>query len=106
MSQAMTGKERILKALDLGEPDTVPVFEMGINEGSIVNLGKHFTNDVPPVKHMTDMDLKEQVRYMRIIRIMAGSRRGISDWAAGLARTNGCKLFSCNKFWLWSCSFG
>ncbi len=61
MSPAMTGKERILKALELKEPDTVPVFEMGINEASIVNLGKQFTDNVPPVKHMTDMDLEEQL---------------------------------------------
>lgn len=70
MSQTMTGKERILKALDLGEPDTVPVFEMGINEGSIVNLGKHFTDDVPPVKHVTDMDLEEQLRYMDLLSLI------------------------------------
>ena len=36
MSQAMTGKERILKALELAEPDTVPVFEMGINVANVL----------------------------------------------------------------------
>jgi len=47
MGEPMTGKERILKALNLQEPDMVPVFEMGINEASIVNLGRHFTDDAP-----------------------------------------------------------
>ena len=70
MSPVMTGKERILKALELEEPDTVPVFEMGINEASIVNLGKQFTDDVPAVKHITDMDLEEQLRYMDLLSLI------------------------------------
>ncbi len=70
MRQVLTGKERIMKALDLAEPDRVPVFEMGINEASIVNLGKHFTDDVPPVKHITDMDLEEQIRYMDLLSLI------------------------------------
>ena len=70
MNQAMTGKERIFKALELAQPDTVPVFEMGINEASIVNLGKQFTEDVPPVKHITDMSLEEQLRYMDLLSLI------------------------------------
>ncbi len=38
----MTGKERILKALACGEPDRVPIFELAINEASIVNTRKAF----------------------------------------------------------------
>ena len=70
MAEAMTGKERILKALELGEPDRVPIFEMGINEASIVNLGKHFTDDVPQIKHITDMSLEEQIRYMELLGLI------------------------------------
>ena len=70
MSQAMTGKERIFKALDRAEPDRVPVFEMGINEASIVNLGKHFTDKVPPIKHITDMTLEEQLGYMDLLSLI------------------------------------
>ena len=70
MAEAMTGKERILKALELGEPDRVPIFEMGINEASIVNLGKHFTDDVPPIKHITDMSLEEQIQYMELLGLI------------------------------------
>ena len=39
-TDAMTGRERILKALALGQPDQVPIFELGFNESSIVKLGK------------------------------------------------------------------
>jgi uroporphyrinogen decarboxylase len=66
----MTGKQRILKALEPGEPDRVPVFEMGINEASIVNLGRHFTDDVPPIKHVTDMTPEEQLRYMDVLSLI------------------------------------
>ncbi len=70
MGKTMTGKERILTALDLREPDTVPVFEMGINEESILNLGKHFTDRLPPLKHVTDMTVEEQVAYMDLLALI------------------------------------
>lgn len=70
MTDRMTGRERIEKAFALEEPDVVPVFEMGINEASIVGLGKHFTDDVPPVKHITDMTLEEQLQYMDLLALI------------------------------------
>lgn len=33
-------RERVLKALDCKQPDKVPIFELHINESSIVNLAK------------------------------------------------------------------
>ena len=72
MSETMTSKERILKALEPGEPDRVPIFEMGINEASIVGLGRHFTDDVPPVKHITDMTVEEQLQYMDLLALILG----------------------------------
>ncbi|MEW6441956.1 MAG: uroporphyrinogen decarboxylase family protein [bacterium] len=70
MPRKMTGKERILKALDRGEPDRVPVFEMALNEASIVGVGKHFTENVPPVRHLSDMTLEEQLRYMDLLSLI------------------------------------
>jgi uroporphyrinogen decarboxylase len=66
----MKAKERILTALELGQPDTVPIFEMGINEESIVKLGRHVTDNVPPVKHVTDMSLEEQIQYMDLLSLI------------------------------------
>ncbi len=66
----MTGKERIMTALECKEPDTVPIFEMGLNEASIVNLGKHFTDDVPPIKHVYDMDFEEQIRLLDLLALV------------------------------------
>ncbi len=70
MVREMTSKQRILTALEPGEPDRVPVFEMGLNEASIVNVGRHFTEDVPPIKHITDMTLEEQLRYMDLLSLI------------------------------------
>jgi len=70
MSQTYTSKQRILRALDRGEPDRVPIFEMGLNEASIVRIGRHFTEDVPPVRHITDMTLEEQLRYMDLLSLI------------------------------------
>jgi len=66
----MTGKQRILKALECGEPDRVPIFELAINESSIVELGKHFTDDVPPVKHVSKMTLEDKVKYVDLLALI------------------------------------
>ena len=39
----MTGKERILAALNIEEPDRVPLYIHGINEAPIIGIGKHLT---------------------------------------------------------------
>ena len=66
----MTGKERILKALECGEPDRVPIFELAINESSIVKLGAHFTDDLPPVKHVSEMTLEDKVKYVDTLALV------------------------------------
>jgi len=70
MAHAMSGRERIITALECGEPDVVPIFEMGINEPSIVGLGKFFTDDLPPVKHVYDMSLEEQIKYLDLLALI------------------------------------
>lgn len=70
MRKLMTSKERILAALDKKEPDRVPVFEMALNEASIVNVGKHFTDDVPAIKHLSDMTLEEQIRLLEVLSLV------------------------------------
>ena len=46
----MNGKDRILTALDLGQPDVVPLFELGYNEPSIIGVARHFmdADELPP----------------------------------------------------------
>ena len=51
----MTGRERILTALELGQPDRVPHFELAYNEPSIIGIARHFTDKLPPLKPAADM---------------------------------------------------
>jgi hypothetical protein len=43
----MNGKERILTALELREPDCVPLYIHGINEAPIIGIGKTLTDGLP-----------------------------------------------------------
>jgi uroporphyrinogen decarboxylase len=64
----MTGRERILKALALGQPDQVPIFELGFNESSIVNLGKLLLEEVPvPERDLTDLAPDEAIRLLDVL---------------------------------------
>lgn len=55
----MNNKERFLNAMGRMQPDRIPFFELEFNEESIVNIGKHFTSDVPQKKMMVDYTPKE-----------------------------------------------
>ena len=37
----MKGKERIITALNVQQPDRVPLYIHGINEAPIIGIGKH-----------------------------------------------------------------
>ena len=64
----MTGRERILKALALGQPDQVPIFELGFNESSIVKLGKLLLGDASlPERDLPDLTPDEVVRLIDVL---------------------------------------
>src|SRR4030042_1056450 len=62
----MTGKERVLTALNLKEPDRVPVWEMAYNEPSIVGIARHFVDpaNLPEPKFILDMTPGEVFRLI------------------------------------------
>jgi len=60
----MTGRERMLEAFALREPDRVPVWEMAFNEESIIKLGRFFTDDVPPMKFVQQMTPEEKLKLL------------------------------------------
>ncbi len=43
----MNGKQRIRTALEVKEPDCVPLYIHGINEAPIIGIGKHLTDGLP-----------------------------------------------------------
>lgn len=63
----MTGKERIEKAFLHAEPDRVPIWEMAFNEPSIVGIGAFFTDDLPPVKPVHGMTMKEKLALLALL---------------------------------------
>lgn len=69
----MTGKERIMTALDRGQPDRVPVWELAFNESSIIGLARHFTDagSLPPDKFFFDMDDLEMLKLIEAFKAMA-----------------------------------
>jgi uroporphyrinogen decarboxylase len=55
----MNGKDRILAALEVREPDRVPLYIHGINEAPIIGIGRHLTDGLPEPRDfrlMTDME--------------------------------------------------
>jgi len=62
----MNNRERFLTALKLGQPDRVPIFDLGFNEESILNVGKYFTSDLPENKSMLDCTIQELVKLFGI----------------------------------------
>lgn len=63
----MTGKERILTALDLKEPDRVPIWELAFNESSIIGIAKHFVDEkeLPQPKLVFDMSGEEKIQMLK-----------------------------------------
>ena len=67
----MNGRERMLEAFALREPDRVPVWEMAFNEESIIKLGRFYTDDLPPVKFASQMTMEEKIKLMNTLFLVA-----------------------------------
>ena len=61
----MNGKERIMTALELGQPDMVPIWEMGYNVPAAIGIAKHFMDaeKLPEPKLPMDMTGDEIAQY-------------------------------------------
>ncbi len=60
----MNGKERILTALELKEPDRVPLYIHGINEEPIIGIGRHITCGLPQPKQFHEMNDEEKLKLL------------------------------------------
>jgi uroporphyrinogen decarboxylase len=62
----MNGKERVHTALEVRQPDVVPIWEMAYNESSIIGIASHFVEpgDLPEPKLMMDMSDKERAQVL------------------------------------------
>ena len=67
----MNGKQRIIKALSIEEPDRVPLFIHGINEGPIMGVGKHLMEGLPLGKQVHQMtDSEKGVLIETLLRVL------------------------------------
>ena len=56
----MNGKERILTALSVEEPDRVPLYIHAINEEPIIGIGKHLTTGLPEPRKFHELNDAEK----------------------------------------------
>lgn len=60
----MKGKERIITALSVQQPDRVPLYIHGINEAPIIGIGKHITDGLPESKQFYEMNDSEKMKLL------------------------------------------
>jgi len=62
----MNGRERILVALERGQPDIVPVWELAYNEPSIIGIARYFVDpdNLPESKLVMDMTDEERFKLL------------------------------------------
>ena len=63
----MNSRERILTALQIEQPDKVPVWIHAINEKSIIAIAKHILKNVPPYKPVNEMSPTEMMTLMNTL---------------------------------------
>ncbi len=60
----MKGKERIMAALSIQEPDRVPLYIHGINESPIIGIGRQITDGLPDPKEFREMNGQEKIKLL------------------------------------------
>jgi uroporphyrinogen decarboxylase len=63
----MNGRERILTALSVREPDRVPLYIHGINEAPIIGIGRHLKEGLPEPKLFQEMDEREKLELVDVL---------------------------------------
>ena len=65
----MNGRERIQAALELKQPDRVPIWEMAYNESSIIGIARYFVDadELPEPKLIMDMKDTERAQVLRAL---------------------------------------
>ncbi len=60
----MNGRERFLTALSVRQPDRVPLYIHGINEGPIIGIARHLMEGLPEPKQFDEMDEAERLKLV------------------------------------------
>ncbi len=63
----MNGRERMIAALSLQVPDRVPHWELAYNESSVVNIARHFTDDLPAAGYIQNLDDENKIKLFNAL---------------------------------------
>ncbi|MEA3478606.1 MAG: hypothetical protein U9R60_10540, partial [Bacteroidota bacterium] len=63
----MNGKQRILTALEVREPDCVPLYIHGINEAPIIGIGKTLTDGLPEPQDFRLMNDRDKMKLVETL---------------------------------------
>jgi uroporphyrinogen decarboxylase len=66
----LNGRERMITALSMGIPDRVPHWELAYNEKSVINIARHFTEDLPEADYIQRMDLENKVKLFEAVLLL------------------------------------
>ena len=66
----MTGKERILAALNIKTPDRVPLYIHGINEAPILGIARHLMEGLPEPRQFHDMTDMEKMKLVEALFVI------------------------------------
>jgi len=66
----LNGLDRMTTALSLQVPDRVPHWELAYNEASVLNIARHFTDDLPPAGYIQNMDLENKVKLINTLLLV------------------------------------
>jgi uroporphyrinogen decarboxylase len=60
----VNGRQRIITALEMKQPDCVPLYIHGINEAPIIGIGQHLTGGLPEPKDFRRMDDHDKLKLV------------------------------------------
>ncbi len=63
----MNGAERLQIALARGIPDRVPHMELAYNEGPIIGIARHFTDNVPALNYVQRMGVEDKIKLFEAL---------------------------------------
>ena len=76
----MTGKQRLMTALELKQPDMVPIWEMAFNEPSIIGIARNFVEDEKLPEPKLAMDMSDTERIQLLGGLIAFAREHIAHY--------------------------
>jgi len=66
----LNGRDRMIAALSLEIPDRVPHWELAYNESSVINIARHFTDDLPAAGYIQNLDDENKIKLINSLLLI------------------------------------